>query len=169
MEMKQNLQQTMEHLSAKQTEEMKAGQDKTNAKIEEMKAGQEERKAHQDKVDAEAKAHHEQLHQDINGYMEALLEGLRSCGKGTTICKVPSVVRPENSKTGLKEMEAAVNTFEEHSSKMDATDLEANSEATEAVQQRQELCEEEISVDNIGSLEDGYGDRRLAVRRLRGA
>jgi hypothetical protein len=57
-------------------------------------------------------------------HMEALLEGLKSCGKGTTLYKVPSLVYPDNSKAGLKEIESAVNTFEERSSKMDATDLE---------------------------------------------
>jgi hypothetical protein len=40
----------------------------------------------QDKADAEAKAHQYQLKQDIEGLMEALLEGLRLCGNGTTTC-----------------------------------------------------------------------------------
>jgi hypothetical protein len=41
--------------------------------------------------------------------------------------------------------------------------------ATEAAVERQELLKEEINVDNIGSLEDRCGERRLAVRRRRGA
>jgi hypothetical protein len=45
------------------------------------------------------------------------------------------------SKVGPEEMEADVVTFVERSSKIDATDLEANLEAKEAVMERQELCE----------------------------
>jgi hypothetical protein len=51
---------------------------------------------------------------------------------------------------------------------MEATHVEATPEEAEAAVVRQELFKEEIIVDNIGSLEDRYGDRRLAVRRRRG-
>jgi hypothetical protein len=40
--LEQSLQEMMEHLFARQSEEMKAGQDKTNTKIEEILAGQKE-------------------------------------------------------------------------------------------------------------------------------
>jgi hypothetical protein len=39
------------------------------------------------------------------------------------------VVCPDNSKAGLKEMQAVVDTFKEGLSKMNATDLEENPEA----------------------------------------
>jgi hypothetical protein len=127
--------------------ETEASQEKTNAKIV---AGHEEMKAHQDKVDVEAKAHHDQLKEDIKGHMGVLLEGLRSCENGTT-CQVLSVVCPENSKAGLKEMEANMITLKESSDKMDATDLEANPEATEAVLEQKELHKEQLNMDTIGS------------------
>jgi hypothetical protein len=46
---------------------------------------------------------------------------------------------PENSKTALEEMEAPVFTFEENLDIMEAKDLEETSEATEAVDEPQEL------------------------------
>jgi predicted nucleic acid-binding Zn-ribbon protein len=64
---------------------------------EEMKAVKEEIKARKD-----------QLKQDVNGHTEACLEGLRSWGKGTTICKVASEACPEKSKAGLEETKAVV-------------------------------------------------------------
>jgi hypothetical protein len=51
---------------------------------------------------------------------------------------------------------------------MEATNLESTPGATEAVLERQELRDKEKKVDNIESLEDRYGDRRLVVRRRRG-
>jgi Skp family chaperone for outer membrane proteins len=70
----------MEHLFARQTEE--------------LKAEQEEIEARRGKEDAEAKARREQLKEDTKGYMEAVLEGLRSCGNRTTACQVSSVSCP---------------------------------------------------------------------------
>jgi hypothetical protein len=78
-------------------------------------------------------ARHEQFQQDIKGHVKALLEGLRSCGKRTTICKVPSVVCPDNSKASLKEMEAVVDTYKQHSDKIEATNTEVNLGAMEAI------------------------------------
>jgi hypothetical protein len=52
---------------------------------------------------------------------------------------------------------------------MEATNLEATPEATEAAVEWQDLFKEEISLDNIGSSEDRCEDQRLAVRRRRGA
>jgi hypothetical protein len=71
--------------------------------------------------------------------MEALLEGLKSCGKRTTICQVSSEDRPGNSKAGPEELEANMDTFEERSSKMDATDLKEKPGETEAAVVWQEL------------------------------
>jgi hypothetical protein len=56
--------------------------------------------------------------------MEACLEGLVSCGKGTITCQVPSVACPENSNDGPEEMEADVNRFGGCLDKMKATDVE---------------------------------------------
>jgi hypothetical protein len=109
--------------------------------------------AHQDKADAEQKAHQDQF-KDIEGHMEGLLEGLRSCGRRMTACQVLSVACPEKSKTGSEEMEAEVVTFKECSDKMEATDLEANTDATEAVVEQQKLLKKEINFNNIRSLED---------------
>jgi hypothetical protein len=83
----------------------------------------------------------------------AFLRGLSSSEEGmTTICQVPPVVCPEKSKAGPERMEDAIVTFEESSGKIEA-----------------ELRKGEMNVDNIESLEDRYGDRRLVVRRRRGA
>jgi hypothetical protein len=54
------------------------------------------------------------------------------------------------------------------SKKMEATKMEANPEVTEATVERQELFEEKINVDNIGSSEDRCEEQRLVVRRRRG-
>jgi hypothetical protein len=70
--------------------------------------------------------------EDIKRHMQALLEGLKSRGKGTTACQVSSVACPEESKAGPEEMEADVIVFDETSDKMDAKDVEATLEATEA-------------------------------------
>jgi hypothetical protein len=97
-----------------------------------------------------------------------LLEGLRSCGKGTTICKIASEACPEKSKAGPDRMEDVVVTFEGSLDRMEATDVEVNPEETEAAVGRQELFKEEMNVDSIRSLEDRYGDRRWVVRLRRG-
>jgi hypothetical protein len=81
--------------------------------------------------------------------MEALL-GLRSWGEVIEAC-------PEKSK-------AAVVTFEEGSDEIEATDLDANLEEMEAAMERQELHNDTMNVDNIGSLEDRFDDRNLVVR-----
>jgi hypothetical protein len=74
--------------------------------------------------------------------MEALL-GLRPWGEVTEVC-------PENLKAGPEKMEVAV--------------LEANPEAMEAIVEWQELCNEEVKVDTIGSLEGRHMDWHLVVR-----
>jgi hypothetical protein len=107
--------------------------------------------AHLERMAAKAEVHLER--------MEALL-GLRPWGEVTEAC-------PKNSKAGPEEMEAAVVTFEESSDKMEIEDLEENSKATEAVVKWQELRNEQMNVDNIGSLEDRHDDRHLVVRRRR--
>jgi hypothetical protein len=50
---------------------------------------------------------------------------------------------------------------------MEATDIEANPEGIGAAAKRQELLKKEIYFDNIGSLEERYGDRCLVVWRHR--
>jgi hypothetical protein len=53
---------------------------------------------------------------------------------------------------------------------IEATNLEATPDETEAAVERQELREKkEITAKNIGSSEDRSGNQRLAVRRRRGA
>lgn len=65
------------------------------------------------------------------------------------------------TETGKEPREATVETSQEE---VKATDLEANQEATEAVVEGQNVCNEEMNMDTIGALEDRYGDRLLAVR-----
>jgi hypothetical protein len=60
--------------------------------------------------------------------VEALPEGLRSCGKRTTAWQVLSVACPNKSTAGPERTETAVET----------TNFEANPEATDAVVERQE-------------------------------
>jgi hypothetical protein len=52
---------------------------------------------------------------------------------------------------------------------MEAKNLEATPDETEAAVERQEPFKEQINFDNITSSEDRYGDRRLVVLRRRGA
>jgi hypothetical protein len=106
MDMERGLQQTIDRLLARQTEEMKAGQLEVKVDINYQA------EANQDKEDAEATAFQDKFTEDMKDYMEALLEGLRSCGNWTTICPVASVVCSDNSKAVLKEMEAAMKSFE---------------------------------------------------------
>jgi hypothetical protein len=89
--------------------------------------------------------------EDIKGHVEALLKGFRSGGKKKTACQISSDVCPENSKASPEEMEVEVVTCKELSGKIEDIDLGANTQATEAVVERQELR------------------RRLAVRRRRWA
>jgi hypothetical protein len=100
-------------------EHLLAGQEGAAAQVA---ANQEEMKACQDKVHAEAKTCQEQLKEDIKGHMEAFL-GLRSCEKWMTDHQVSLLACPEKSKADTEEMEANVDAFEEHSSKMEATDF----------------------------------------------
>jgi hypothetical protein len=60
-------------------------------------------------------------------------------------------------------MEDTADVFKESLDKMEAMDLEANLEAMEAVGVLQEVCNEEMNVDIIGTLEDRYGDQFLVV------
>jgi hypothetical protein len=68
----------------------------------------------------------------------------------TMTMTVASEACPEKSKPGPEGTKAAVVTFEEISDRMEATDLDANPKATEAAVERQELCNEELNVVNIG-------------------
>jgi hypothetical protein len=121
----------------------------------------EEIKTRQEMADAEAKAHHERmeaamrsmrsdiersLHQQIG----AILEGSRSFGTRTTICRVPP---------------ATCQTETSYPEEMDATRLESTLEETEAAVEWQDLSKEELNDENIGSSEDRSGYQRLAVRR----
>jgi polyphosphate kinase 2 (PPK2 family) len=113
-------------------EEAEARQQRAEGRQEKMKA---EIKAAYAEMDARAEARHERF--------LARLDGLTSCGKGTTTCQTTSC-----------------------SEEMEATNLEATTEATEAAVKRPELFEkEEANFDNIGSSEDRSGYQRLAVRR----
>jgi hypothetical protein len=53
--------------------------------------------------------------------------------------------------------------LEESLDKMEAMDLEANPEATDAIMEWQDVCKEEKNGDIIGELENQYGDQHLAV------
>jgi leucyl aminopeptidase (aminopeptidase T) len=88
LEMEHDLQQMMEHLLARQKEA-----------AAQIAANQEEMKAHEGKVNAETKALLKQLNEDIEGHMEDLREGLRSCGRKTTGCQVSSLACPDKSKS----------------------------------------------------------------------
>jgi hypothetical protein len=142
---------------------MKAGQEEMRADIND------EAKDRQDKADAEATTRQEQLNEYTKRHMKACLEELRSCGKRTTACQVSSVVCPEKSKAGPEGREAAVDTFEGSLNNIEITDVEAILEDIEVSVERLELLNNEINFDNIGSLEDRYGDRCLVVRRRRTA
>jgi hypothetical protein len=120
--MDQRLQQIIERLLARQTKEMKIRQECMEIDI-----------------NVEAKALQYQLKEDVIDDMKALLEGLRSCGKRTTACQLSSVGCPNKSKVGPEGTGAAVDIFKRISDKMEATNLEANPEATEAVVELQEL------------------------------
>jgi hypothetical protein len=121
-----SLQQVMEGLFARQSEEMK-----------EMEARAE---ASQEKADADTKARHVRF--------LAFLDRLSHYGKGTTTCQTETTSCP---------------------GEMEATNLEATPEETEAAVERKELFKEETYSNNIGSSEDLCKGRRLVVRRRRGA
>jgi hypothetical protein len=166
MEMETSLQQMMARL----LEELKASQEKMNAEMEaraearqekadaDAKTRHEEATARQEKANAELKAAVHSMRSDIerslHQQMGALLEGFRSFGTRTTICRVPP---------------ATCQTETSCPEEMEATRLESTLEETEAAVERQELFKEETNFDNIWSEEDRCKDERLAVRRRRGA
>jgi hypothetical protein len=128
MERERSLQQMMERLLGKQTEEMSA-----------------EAKAIRTRLMLRQRV----VRKGIKCPMEAFAEGLRSCGKRMAVYHVSSLAYLEKSKAVPEVMEPEVVIFEKRSDKMEARDLEANSEAVGAVVERQELR------------------RRLVVRRCR--
>jgi hypothetical protein len=74
--MKGSLQQMLERLFARQTEEMEA-----RAEVHQNKADA--------KVEAAINSIRSDLERSLHQQMEALLEEWRFCGKGTTACLVP--------------------------------------------------------------------------------
>jgi hypothetical protein len=104
-EVEWGLQEMMERLLANQEKmdaKMMAGQAELK---EEMKANQEESSAN---LDVKAEARLKQLDQDSKGHMEALLEGLMSCGKKDDSLPSISVASTEKSNDDPEEMEAVV-------------------------------------------------------------
>jgi hypothetical protein len=95
---------------------------KADTKIEAcLNQFKEEIKARQNKAAAQADVRLERMEaamhsirsdieRTVQQQMGALLEGLKPCGKATTICKVVSEGCPEILKAGLKETEADVIT-----------------------------------------------------------
>jgi hypothetical protein len=63
-------------------------------------------------------------------------------------------------KAGLEEMEAAMET---NKGEVNATDFASNPKEKEAVEKHQDVLNEEAAMETIGTLEDRYGDRHLAV------
>jgi hypothetical protein len=106
--------------------------------MKEIKARQERAAAYQEKMISEmetrAEAHHERF--------LAFLDRLTSYGKGTTTCQTEKMSCSEEMK---------------------ATNLEATPEETEAAVELQDPCKEETNAENTGSLEDRYGEQRLAA------
>jgi hypothetical protein len=178
MEMERSLQLMMERLFAKQSEEMKARQEKADADAKarqekanaDAKARHEEAEAHQEKMNAEMKASQERAtavmkvvqaeikaaYAEIEARAEARherflarLDGLAPYGEGTTTCQTETTSCPREMKDAIK--------------------MEINPEETQAAVECQELQMEEDDAGNIGSSEDRSGYKRLAVRRRRGA
>jgi hypothetical protein len=119
--------------------------------LERLSVGQQEMK----KANAELEAARAVMKADIIAKIEAgherflaFLDGLTSYGKGTTTCRTET--------TSCR-------------GEMDVTKTEATPEEAEAAVERQELLEEGINFDDIGSSQVRYGDRCLVVRRRRGA
>jgi hypothetical protein len=152
MEREGRLQEMMERLFVNH-EKMEAKMMAGEAELkEEVKTKQGVMKANQEikaDVDVKVEVRLKQLNEDIKGDMEAL-EGLKSYGKRMTACQVSSVVCPGTSKVGPEEIEADVVTFEECYSKMEATNLEVNPDATATVMERQKPCER-----LVGRVSDG--------------
>jgi hypothetical protein len=147
METEKSILQMLELLLARQEKfdaDAKASHEEAEARQEKMYAEIEARAvAHQEKIsemEAMAEARRERF--------LAFLDGLTFYGEGMTTCQTETMSSSEE---------------------MEATNLEATPEATEAPVERQDLVKEEINAENIGSSEDRSGYQRLAVRRRRGA
>jgi hypothetical protein len=119
-----------------------ASQERAEARLEKFdadaKARHEEAEARQEKMIAEMEARAEARHERFL----ARLDGLTFYGEGTTTWQTTS-----------------------SSEEMEATNLEATSEETEAAVERQDLFKEETNFQNIGSSEDRCKDQRQVVRR----
>jgi hypothetical protein len=99
--------------------------------------------------------------------MDAWLEELKAwqkerttCQEVTEACLDKAKANPEKMKAGLEEMEAAMDVFKERMDKTDTMDLEANRETSEAVAVHQKSL---MKVENVGALEDQYGDWNLTA------
>jgi hypothetical protein len=142
MEMEMRILQMLELLLARQ-EEAAARQEKAHA----------DAKALQEKAEADAKAGHEKDEADVKACHE---EAAARQEKATAELKAAILASFRESMTCQTETTSS-------SEEMEATNLEATLEATEAAAERQKLRENEINVDNIVSSEDRSGYQRLAV------
>jgi hypothetical protein len=137
----------------------KARQEKAATRQEkstaELKAAHADMKAAQAEMEARGEARQVEMNADLIAEIEvgqreilSLFRGSRTYGKGMTTCQTETTSCSEE---------------------MEATNLEATPEETEAAVERQDFFKEETYSENIGSSEDRSGYRRLVVRRRRGA
>jgi hypothetical protein len=120
--------------------------------LAEMKASQAEMEARaearQEKADADAKARHEEAAARQEKMNAELKAAILASFRGSTTCQTETTSSSEE---------------------MEATNLEATPEETEAPVELQDQFKEEINAENIGSSEDQCENRCLAVRRRLGA
>jgi membrane protein involved in colicin uptake len=140
------------HVKARH-EEAAARQEKATA---ELKAAHAEMKAAQAEMEAMGEARQEKMKADINASIEVIQEKRIAELKAAILASFRGTTIYQTETTSCSE-------------EMEATNLEATSEATEAAVERQDLFNEELNAENIGSSEDRSGYRRLFVRRRRGA
>jgi hypothetical protein len=138
MEMERSLRLMMERLFAKQSQEMEA---KAEARHDKACA----------KIEACLHSMRSDIERSVQKQMGALLEGSKSFGTRTTICRVPPVTCQRETMSCPEEM--------------DTMRLESTLEEIEAVVEWQKLRENEINAESIGSSEERYGEQCLPARR----
>jgi hypothetical protein len=116
-------------------------------------------KAIQEEIIAKMDAHQERMEASMNAWKKETM----ACQEAMEACLEKAKAKPEKMKAGMGEMEAAVVVFKERLGRMDATDLEASQEKSDALAEYQDVPKEEIAVETVRALENRYGDRHLAV------
>jgi hypothetical protein len=123
---------------------------------------------------ARTEAIQEEIRAQMDAHQERMGASVNAWSKDTKACQEMTEARLEKAKAnlqkmkaGLEEMDIAGEVFEERLNKMDAMNLEANPENSEAIVKLREDPKEEPAVKTFGALKKRYGDQHLPAGHCR--